>query len=1198
MPEGLKQLEESSVRALWRSYLGLDVPSKRYNPKAGPGLPWVKLYPSQAKLVESMGEELIEIAWTRLTNIMNTPIENSMAGARKMYVDGLWDPYQVLTKREPHPPRKVQLGQWRLVFADSMVNRMIELVYSMYYNNACADNWKNIPEKPGMGFGDEGVHALMSEMRQWRNHADANGHKIVQEDVKTWDHSTKEALHYGALRVRIGANRCEGTPMETLMRKCQVALLYPLLITMVDFAIKMSYVFQRNLPGGTLSGRLNTAADNSLENVILMYSILAILARAMGDDGNAMYPASMTVEALVSAYAERGFTLREVAMWDHTGGEFCSSHWHLATGRRQPLSVHKMLANYLSSDKFDASMYRQFMMELEGASVEDLAYVREVLMFTKMCPDAHFEQHSSSDLELPPSPVAREGGVWSEFPDSDDEDGDARSSDDEEARDDDELMLDTIRNDEEAMEFVVRRPHLRRVMRARLARRMQRGDVELLQLNAEINSMRNLSSDLRTQSGRHKDRLRSEWERVYQLTRAAVRLFREYFPDDDYERHSAHDFELPPSQVAREIEVMQRRIDSLSWLNTIAERCGKNSERYLTALIEYMRELQSVDFSSLDFYDRDEFLEELRSVRDEVQEIVGYVPQNSTGGSLPDSADVCSRPFRSDLLVEVGGEEPRPERSDPVNKPKQRVYLRSFTFELLILFICLIFVGPWQAEAMATDAKFDNCARRCQLTEAGRDYAKLVLDPFHDTNTVVVQQPSVAPLRSYVQSHKAELSITKPSFVTDGKWDAHFLFCPTAYCGNSFDSDSTLGAFSHSCKIQNLDSDTGNVYGSFQDGSNIGEAWPDRAFLIVCKVAAGNQAWVPSVQHEFQYIQWSEMFGTGDDPMEDQSRARLIAGGYEIVNATEELYRGGTAVDWNMEPGIVESSVLVNDGLVLTLPTATDPIVLVLPATKHAMRCNLPPTTIAQAKGINGVSRSAIEGSYVTLRLSGPEAIAAPGLGAHVMVSQEPTDNTEPNWWSGANITYAATGVAGEVTGPTFVNMALLRKCHFKMSGSIYAGLNAQAVLSFISIAHIEVSPEAGDPLAGLAHPGPAYDDACFELIAQVQHTLLAGYPVGDNEAGEFWRKVVAAVAKYAGKVAQYSAAMAVIPGPIGAYARGVNIAAELASGAAAKVERRMEKQAAVRSEAQARKIEAMSKTQMPSKFKAMKRLKNPSGKK
>lgn len=162
------------------------------------------------------------------------------------------DPFRVFMKAEPHKPKKVEEGRWRLIFCCSLVDQVIDQLLFGEQNDCFVQNHRNLPIKPGWTPYGGGLNLLRSF------------HNPVSTDKSSWDWLYPPWLVTVLFKVRLGLWI---NPEDWWQRLAT----YRYQQTFVDARVLLSSgkVFRQLVPGLMKSGLVNTISDNSISQLCL-----------------------------------------------------------------------------------------------------------------------------------------------------------------------------------------------------------------------------------------------------------------------------------------------------------------------------------------------------------------------------------------------------------------------------------------------------------------------------------------------------------------------------------------------------------------------------------------------------------------------------------------------------------------------------------------------------------------------------------------------------------------------------------------------------------------------------------------------------------------------------------------------------------------------------------------------------------------
>lgn len=216
-------------------------------------------------------------------------------------------------------------------------------------------------------------------------------------------------------------------------------------------------------------------------------------------------------------------------------------------------------------------------------------------------------------------------------------------------------------------------------------------------------------------------------------------------------------------------------------------------------------------------------------------------------------------------------------------------------------------------------------------------------------------------------------------------------------------------------------------------------------------------------------------------PMSDNATAgRFIAGGFEVVNTTAQLYRSGAVT-------VGHYQALLNQA------TTTFPISTYLTeASRTTQMVSLPDGTIDNLMNSpTCITWEAKDGCYVPARFisdSIPVSSANAGITAV---------HASDSWYT-SNLD------------------AIHRRQFAPIEGSFarFSGLDPQTTLRLVSLAYMEFfpswDPDLGvDPLMPNLTPSCPFDPAVLKLYGAVSPRLPAGVPRSMNPKGEYWKMIL-----------------------------------------------------------------------------------------
>jgi len=211
------------------------------NFKSSPGYPMCKHYPTIGDFLKWDGLnydlDRAEMLW-------------SMVKMRAQRKD--WDPWRVFIKDEPHKQEKVNAGRWRLIFAISLVDQIIERMLCYDQNQLEMADVYATPSKAGWA----PVGGGSSLLKKWLRKGDEQVWLAI--DKKAWDWEAPAWVFWMDMELRIAQNVRPDPLWEELLR------------SKTDYNFRRSKVvmssgrvFEQKFDGLMKSGCFNTISTNS-----------------------------------------------------------------------------------------------------------------------------------------------------------------------------------------------------------------------------------------------------------------------------------------------------------------------------------------------------------------------------------------------------------------------------------------------------------------------------------------------------------------------------------------------------------------------------------------------------------------------------------------------------------------------------------------------------------------------------------------------------------------------------------------------------------------------------------------------------------------------------------------------------------------------------------------------------------------------
>lgn len=367
------------------------------------------------------------------------------------------------------------------------------------------------------------------------------------------------------------------------------------------------------------------------------------------------------------------------------------------------------------------------------------------------------------------------------------------------------------------------------------------------------------------------------------------------------------------------------------------------------------------------------------------------------------------------------------------------------------------------------EKKLEQLKIRTGMTEAGKQWLTAAIDPFHDVALNVQGYPDMVGGSSIVQCVKQTVSITINPVSFPGGADVSVRFEPL------LNSVPTFGNIFNSNGIITSTNATQSSFG----GLNIRYGPPGVDLSQPGPV-------------QFTQLQPPGTFA--------KRRLRVIAAGFEVHNATPELYKGGSVTVYRQEQSM--DKMVVAGGI----PTNSNmELMMVQPG----------PSSEGNALLLSGSKTwDAAAGCYCVCSLQSLENPASYPKLLGVMETTQYVSRTLSFDNGGAGLPTAGTYFVStaDVGGDRF-NNTLMVPLPFNSSGAYFTGLPANSVLKINCNWWIERFPsEIDGDLTVLATPSCEFDPIALEAYARIVRMQPIGVPVCENGLGDWFASCVASV--------------------------------------------------------------------------------------
>jgi len=386
------------------------------------------------------------------------------------------------------------------------------------------------------------------------------------------------------------------------------------------------------------------------------------------------------------------------------------------------------------------------------------------------------------------------------------------------------------------------------------------------------------------------------------------------------------------------------------------------------------------------------------------------------------------------------------------------------------------------------------------VTPKGVEWLIAATDPFHDTELSVSGYPDISATRSLCQTVTKTFTVETPLSIP-ANWDAHVFFLPLTYAFGSsvasgvannpgyYPTQMNMPGQINQAAINTLPTP---LYGGVNViGCAAGTAWND--------VSADNQA------------------NVAFDPTFSTDTHRLIGCGFEVVNTTAELYKGGSVTSYRIPSQVSEYTVT---NLNQALDISPVKFIVAPPMTQQGATLYPDSKTWAASEGVYSISTlNTTQNAYYTPAPSCGGVIVSPGT--TMLTAATNTVGSQTMIWIPAN-------------GASNGGNPLARNCCTAMpwdvNGCVFSGLNTNTALTVTAKYYYERLPSPSNPqlLVLTKQPAP-FDPIIMEIYARCMADLPIACPVGDNPLGEWFTEVLDTVAEWAPKIG--NALGTIVPG-------------------------------------------------------------------
>lgn len=415
-----------------------------------------------------------------------------------------------------------------------------------------------------------------------------------------------------------------------------------------------------------------------------------------------------------------------------------------------------------------------------------------------------------------------------------------------------------------------------------------------------------------------------------------------------------------------------------------------------------------------------------------------------------------------------------------------------------------------------------------------------VLDPFHDTEYSALGQPDGINQKNIVQVISQQVIIDPPGgLAATDKWQCMIFNNPDL----SSAATTNEGSGSNFAGVIQSGVFTRYDYNATWGGTPTGfDTTYEMGLLNVIKAPASVTCMLPAGDYVGGVTQ------TVIGPTATSGQSRLHHLGFEASLDCTQFTNDGY-VTTVRQPQTLQHGILVLggdnattpqqplagfsraqlDNAAMTSANAFTPVVPVPVCASRLPPCNL--STLTQMGGV--LQRRAEEGAYCVVPIDVDQNVmTGPSYEARLYTKGAIGTNIEtqttsalvgqaailqiPDFLGGlqvgaffplADIGTNSTGLSQRVAIPRPTQPI---PCDTAVA--YFTGLNAGAKVRVMYKYGIEVCPTSDNTLNQVVHAPPARDDFALELYKHVRDKLPSSCPLSDNEAGDFWDRVLAAI--------------------------------------------------------------------------------------
>jgi len=364
---------------------------------------------------------------------------------------------------------------------------------------------------------------------------------------------------------------------------------------------------------------------------------------------------------------------------------------------------------------------------------------------------------------------------------------------------------------------------------------------------------------------------------------------------------------------------------------------------------------------------------------------------------------------------------------------------------------------------------------RIHLTKDGSDWLTTALDPFHDYEKGLRGIPDHDTEPTALQTIHRKISITKPTtLVAGGKWDCHIVMFPIL---------NTMG----------VDETDVTAVGKY----DIGGAAYNIGTVTVSKGTAGDISFphpLYSMGGTTEYLNVS----VENSASNGASMKKLIAGGFEVHNDTNELYKSGSVTVYESPSSWVDYIDAVDNSYVS-------------PRAAMIKQGRLPPALPEDAALFPSARTwSAAQGCYVPARINMANGTEFHPMDRSLYAFCAQDVSSLSTFRQGSFI--EDPQASPYASGSSVMTGSGTRQAAITPVGAYFSGLHEDTVLTLDVRLIVEIAPTAANTaMLSMVSPTAMYDPVALRMYCNTIATLPVGVPVGMNAKGDFWKMALKA---------------------------------------------------------------------------------------